>query len=112
MSIVKIDVIEPVNGAIEGLNYLDQNASEDSLQIPETVEELLENKLFYLSITKIHKRFHTDLMAYLFLGKKLPQKTRFACQPCMVSLYASQGSRSLDRELTRAAPLSIEPRRL
>ena len=42
----------------------------------------------------------------------MPQKMRFAFQPCIPSLCASQGSRSVDRELTRAVPLSIAPRRL
>ena len=57
----------------------------------------------------------TSWLIYFLEKKILPQKTRFASQPCIASpasLYASQGSRSVDRELTRAVPLSIAPRRL
>ena len=83
----------------------------------ETVEELLENKMFYLfSITKIHKRFHTDLVAILFFWIKkkgnLPQKTSFTSYPCIATFYVYSGPRSMDRELTGAVPLSIAPRRL
>ena len=56
-------ISQPFQEHVEGLNYLDQNVSEDSLQKP------LKNCLrinFCTFITKIHKRFHTDLVANNF----------------------------------------------
>ena len=72
VSIVKIDVIyrrefraAAVSRARRRIELLLGSECERRFA-SETVEELLENKFLYFHHEKIHKRFHTDLVANNF----------------------------------------------